>query len=219
MSRIEVSVLRWVPPYAQGLVRDLRVRWALEEAGLSYGERVIGPEDQANPHYRAIQPFGQVPAYMDDDVILFESGAIVLWIAESSQTLLPTDATGRARVHAWMFAALSSVEPVLQNLADLDLFVDAGPWAKERRPTLLKRANSRLLDLARVLESRDYLEGQFTAGDLMMASVLRIPRHLPVVGNIPTLAAYLARCESRPAFQRALASQLAVFQRNEPKVQ
>src|SRR5687767_3016744 len=119
---IEISAFRWVPPFAQGLVRDLRVRWALEEAGLPYEARLIGFDDQASPDYRRLQPFGQVPYYRDDALELFETGAIVLHVAERSGTLLPADPAGRARAIAWMFAALNSIEPFVMNLAAIDLF-------------------------------------------------------------------------------------------------
>ena len=131
---IEVSAFRWVPPFARGLVRDLRVRWALEEAGLAYDTRLIGREDQSSASYRVLQPFGQVPAYRENGLELFESGAIVLHVAERSEVLLPRDPAGRARAIVWMFAALSSVEPHVQHLASIDLFHADARWAKERRP-------------------------------------------------------------------------------------
>src|SRR5438034_3991009 len=131
---IRVSAFRWVPPFARGLVRDLRVRWALEEACLPYEERLIGPEDQASDSYRRLQPFGQVPAYEEDGLVLFESGAIVLHVAERSETLMPCDPKRRARVTAWMFAALNTMEPRIQNLAEIDLFHAEEEWAKLRRP-------------------------------------------------------------------------------------
>ena len=212
----KVSAFRWVPPFAQGLVRDLRVRWALEEAGLPYEEWLIGPGDQQTSEYRTLQPFGQVPAFVGDDVEMFESGAIVLWIAERSNLLMPADPRGRARTQTWMFAALNSIEPHLQNLTELDLFHAAEAWTVERRPALLARARSRLADLVAALGNRDYLMREFSAGDLLMATVLRIPRHIPLVAEFPPLAVYLERCESRPAFQRALSAQLSAFERHAP---
>lgn len=216
MTTIRVYALRWVPPFAQGLVRDLRVRWALEEAGLPYELVEIDSTVQATPEYRALQPFGQVPAYVEGDLQLFESGAIVLHVAQRSPTLLPDDARGRARATAWLFAALNSVEPAVQQVTEIDLFHASADWASGRRPIVLERARNRLNDLVRVLGSREWLEDRFTAGDLMMASVLRIPRHIDLVTGEPTLAAYLARCEARPAFQRALRAQLSGFERNAP---
>lgn len=217
MARIRVSAFRWVPPFAQGLVRDLRVRWALEEAGLPYEERLIGPEDQGSAAYRALQPFAQVPVYEEEGgPTLFESGAIVWHVAERSPALLPAAPDARARALTWMFAALNSVEPPLQNLTELDLFHAGAAWAAERRPALLERATRRLADLARALDGREYLEGRFTAGDLLMTAVLRIPRHLDLVAEIPALDAYRRRCEARPAFRKALADQLATFARHAP---
>jgi glutathione S-transferase len=214
MSTIQVSVFRAVPPFAQGLVRDLRVRWALEEAGLAYTERVIGPEDQRSESYRRLQPFGQVPAYEEGDLVLFESGAIVHHIAQRSEALLPADPAGRARATTWMFAALNSIEPHIQNLAAIDLFFAQEEWAKARRPGALDAVQKRLADLAACLDGRSYLEDRFTAGDLLMTTVLRILRHTDIVAKIPVLESYRLRCEARPAFQRALAAQMAVFERH-----
>jgi glutathione S-transferase len=216
MTTIRVSAFRWVPPFAQGLVRDLRVRWVLEEAGRTYEERLIGSTDQGSAAYRALQPFGQVPAYEEEGLTLFESGAIVWHVAEQSQALLPTDTNGRARVRTWMFAALNSIEPHLQNLTEIDLFHAGAAWAVERRPMVLERATRRLTDLAKSLDGKEYLEDRFSAADLLMTTVLRIPRHTDLVANFPTLDAYRSRCESRPAFRKALADQLATFARNAP---
>ena len=214
MSTIRVSVFRAVPPFAQGLVRDLRVRGALEEAGLPYVENVIGPEDQKSAAYRRLQPFGQVPAYEEGDLVLFESGAIVHHIAQRSTALMPADPAGRARVTAWLFAAMNSIEPQIQNLTAIDLFYAQEDWAKARRPGAVEAVQKRLQDLATALGDRNYLEGRFTAADLLMTTVLRILRHTDIVAQIPVLENYRLRCEARPAFQRALAAQMAVFQRN-----
>ena len=213
---IKVSAFRWVPPFAQGLVRDLRVRWALEEAGLDYEERLIGPGDQASASYRGLQPFGQVPTYEEDGLALFESGAIVLHIAEASDALMPPDPDARARVKTWMFAALNTIEPHIQNLAEIDLFHADEEWAKVRRPAVVEAVKARLANLAGRLDGRDYLEDRFTAGDLLMTTVLRIPRHTDLVAKIPALEAYRLRCEARPAFQKALADQMAPFAANAP---
>lgn len=215
MSTIRVSVFRAVPPFAQGLVRDLRVRWALEEAGLPYSEHVIGPEDQKSESYRRLQPFGQVPAYQEGDLVLFESAAIVHHIAQRSETLMPADPASRARVTAWMFAAMNSIEPFVQNVTLIDIFHAQEEWAKLRRPGALEFLQRRLNDLATALGERSYLEGdRFTAADILMTTVLRFLRHTDVVAQIPALERYRLRCEARPAFQRALASQMAVFARN-----
>jgi glutathione S-transferase len=215
MNTIRVTALRAVPPFAQGLVRDLRVRWALEEAGLPYSERLIGPEEQKSPEYRGMQPFGQVPAYEEGDLVLFESAAIVHHVAQRSEVLLPADPASRARVIAWMFAAMNSIEPAVQNLTLIDFAFAQEAWARLRRPGALEFVHKRLNDLATALATRDYLEGdRFTAADLLMTTVLRFLRHTEVVKQIAVLESYRLRCEARPAFQRALAAQMAVFQRN-----
>jgi len=199
-------------------VRDLRVRWALEEAGLPYATRLIGREDQASAEYRAWQPFGQVPAYAEDGLELFESGAIVLHIAERSEALMPKDRAGRARVQAWLIAALNSVEPAVQQLTEIDLFHGGAEWAKQRRPAMEDRVKARFAALDARLADRDYLEGdrehprgRFSAADLIMVTVLRFLRHTDLVSRFPSVAAYVQRCEARPAFERALAAQLEPF--------
>ena len=216
MTRIRVSAFRWVPPIAQGLVREVRVRWALEEAGLAYQEWPIGFEDQDTEAYRRLQPFGQVPAYEEDGLELFESGAIVLHIAERSEALMPKEPKGRARTKTWMFAALNTVEPAVQRLAELDLFHTKEEWAKQQRPVVLEAARGRLAELTRWLEGREYLEERFTAGDLLMTTVLHIARHTELVAEHPGLLAYRQRCEARPAFQKAMADHLALIARNTP---
>jgi glutathione S-transferase len=208
---ITITAFNWVPDFARGLVRDLRVRWALEEAELPYEVKLITHEEKLTPAYRAFQPFSQVPSYRDDDVVLFESGAIVLHVARSSAALLPTDQAGRARATAWVFAALNSIEPFIMCLVDVDFFSREEPWAKQSRPHWEGMVKKRLSDLAERLSGRDWLEDRFTVGDLMMATVLLILRHTDLVTSDPTLAPYLARCEARPAFQKALANQLASF--------
>lgn len=213
---IRVSAFRWVPPFAQGLVRDLRVRWALEEAGLPYEERLIGPEDQKSESYRRLQPFGQVPVYEEDGLELFESGAIVLHIAERSEVLMPTEPKARARTKTWMFAALNSMEPYLQNFTVLDAFYANEEWAKLRKPSALAMAQGRLDALAGWLKGKEYLEDRFTAGDLLMTTVLRILRQTELLEKMPALDAYRQRCEARPAFKKALAAQMAPFAKNAP---
>lgn len=210
---ITVTAFKWVPPFAQGVVRDLRVRWALEEAGREYRVRLIGPDDQKSPDYRKQQPFGQVPVYEEDGLVLFESGAIVLHVGARCETLLPEEPTARARATTWVFAALNSVENFAQQLAVIDLFYAGEEWAKLRRPGMEKMLMNRLGELAAWLGDREYLEDRFTAGDLMMSSVLRILRHTDLLSQVPTLKAYRERCEARPAFQRALAGQMGDFER------
>lgn len=216
MPKIRVTAFKWVPPFAQGLVRDLPVRWALEEAGLPYEEKLLDPGEQKSAGHLAVQPFGQVPVYEEDGLTLFESGAIVLHIGERCATLLPLDPAKRARARTWVLAALNSLEAHIQNLVSLDGSKEE--WARLRRPSAELMANMRLDQLTAALGTRDYLEGEFTAGDLMVTVVLRLLRDTDLVSNRPALAAYLARCESRPAFQRALAAQLGHFARNAPPV-
>jgi glutathione S-transferase len=212
---ITVSALRWVPPFAQGLVRDHRVRWALAEAGLPYREKLLSQDDQKSETYRSLQPFGQVPAYEEDGLVLFESGAIVLHIAENSEVLMPQDRAGRARMRTWLLAALNTVEPPILFMTRL--MTDKSDGAERRREPIVKLMAARLDTLAEWLEGKEYLEDdRFTAADLMMTSVLRILRDTDHVKRRPVLAAYQARCEARPAFQKSLADQLAAFVRNAP---
>jgi glutathione S-transferase len=209
---ITVTAFKRVPPFAQGLVRDLRVRWALEEAGLRYEVRLLADGEKDEPQYRAWQPFGQVPAYEENGLKLFESGAIVLRIAERSENLLPRDPAARARAIEWLFAALNTIEPPIADLARIDLFAPDQEWAKLRRPEAEAAVLKRLAELAAALGGGPFIDGpRFTAGDLMMATVLRILRHTGLVADAG-LADYLARCETRPAFQRALAGQMAAFE-------
>jgi glutathione S-transferase len=214
---IRISAFAWVPSLAAGLVRDLRVRWALEEAGLPYETMLLGQGDQDKPEYRKLQPFGQVPIFQEEGLTLFESGAILLHVSERSEALLPSDPAARARAIQWVFAALNSVEPHVWNIALIDIFYAGEEWAKLRRPGAIQFAEKRLDALAARLGSRDYLDSdRFTAGDLMMTSVLRILRHTDLVAQRPALEAYRRRCEERPAFQKALADQMAPFEANAP---
>ena len=216
MSTLTLTAFRWVPPFAQGLVRDLRVRWALEEAGRPYRVRLIGPEDQESPEYRALQPFGQVPAIEDSGVRLFESGAIVLHIAEGSPTLLPSEVAARLRARTWMFAALSTVEPPILALNVLGMSAPRSDGVGSVRDEVSARVDARLDSVAAFLADRDYLEGGFSAADLLMTTVLRVLRDTDKVTSRPVLRAYQRRCEDRPAFAKALADQLQTFAQNEP---
>jgi len=216
MSAIRLTSFKWVPPFAQGQVRDLRVRWALEEAGLPYEEKLLGQGEQNSPAHRAVQPFGQVPVYEEGPLTLFESGAIVMHIAHKSPVLLPADEAGRARALTWVIAALNSLEPHVQNLASIDVFFAKEEWAKLRRPGAETMARGRLAGVAKWLGEREYLEDRFTAGDLIMTTVLRIAGNTSLVSDLPNLAAYQARCEARPAFGRALEARLANFVRYAP---
>jgi glutathione S-transferase len=213
MTAIKVSAYRWVPPFAQGLVRDLRVRWALEEAGMPYEERLLDFRNKPDG-YRKLQPFGQVPTFEEGGLVLFETGAIVLHIAERSTLLLPPDPSARARATSWMFAALNSVEPSIMSLIQIDLKFAGDAAATQVREATVDAVKGRLASVAAWLGERDYLEDRFTAGDLLMVTVLRILRHTDIVTTMPALAAYQARCEARPAFQKALAAQMAVFAEN-----
>ena len=202
-----------VPPFAQGVVRDLRARWVLEEAGLPYEVTLVGdgPGQVSREAYRKVQPFGQIPAIEDGDFTLFETGAIVQYIAERSEALLPARQPGRARVVQWMFAALNTIEIPIQMLAEIDLFDPTASWAKERRPAVVEKVRTRLAELADCLGRREHLTGRFSAADILMASVLRILRHTDLLDEQPTLVAYKERCEARPAFQKALAGQMEAF--------
>ena len=213
---ITVTAFKWVPPVVQGLVRDLRVRWALEEAGMPYKVHLIDQNVQKSANYRAWQPFGQVPAIDDDGLVLFESGAIVLHIGERCEMLLPADKRQRARAITWSFAALNSIEPPLQELGLLNFLWANEEWAIHRRPILEAFVNQRLNDLSASIGNREYLEDRFTAADLLMTTVLRIPRQQPIVEQYGNLFAYKERCEARPAFQRALSAQMQDFERNAP---
>jgi len=209
---ITISAFKWVPESARGQVRDLRARWALEEAGLPYKTRLLEQGDQDRPEYRALQPFGQVPILEEDGSVLFESGAIVLYIGERSEALLPKDSRARARAVQWLIAALNSIEPSVMNVALIDLFYANEEWAKLRRPGAVAFLERRLSALSRSLGDKPFLDGdRFTAGDLMMTTVLRILKHTDIVSSDKRLAEYVARCTSRPAFKRALDAQIGDF--------
>lgn len=213
---IELTAFRWAPSFAQGYVRDLRIRWALEEAGLPYSVVLIDAAVQASKSYRHWQPFGQVPAYRDEAVEMFESGAIVLHLAEKSEALAPRDPAGRARVTTWVIAALNSIEPHVANLATLDVFHGGEAWIEQYRPIARAMVDQRLTSLSAWLGDKDYLEGRFTAGDILMGCVLRELVDCGALAAFPNLDAYRRRCEARPAFRRALEAQLQTFRENEP---
>ena len=211
---ITITAFRWVPDFAKGVVRDLRARWALEEAGLPYRVRLLNQGDQDQPPYRALQPFGQVPILEEDGLVLFESGAIVLHIGQRSEALLPKDPGARARATQWLIAALNSIEPFVMNVALIDLQYANEEWAKLRRPGAVQFVQRRLSALSKSLADKPYLDGErFTAGDLMMTTVLRILRHTDIVTADARLAAYLERCTARPAFKRALEAQMQDFKK------
>ncbi|MBA2466771.1 MAG: glutathione S-transferase family protein [Sphingomonas sp.] len=216
-AQTEVTAFRWVPPFAAGLVRDHRVRWALEEIGRPYKVRLLDALHPRPDEYLSEQPFGQVPAFRDDEVQLFESGAILIHLGLQDEALLPADPSGRMRGIAWLIAALNSVEPPFFELGTIDLFQAGEDWTKERRPQVIDQIHGNLARVASALGDREWLEDRFTIGDLMMVSVLRGLRHTKLVTDHPTLGPYVARGEARPAFQRGLADQLAVFEQNQPE--
>jgi glutathione S-transferase len=215
-AAIEITAFRWVPEFAQGVVRDLRARWALEEAGLDYRVRLM--DQQRPPEYLLEQPFDQVPCFNDGTVKIFETGAIAQYVGEQSEALLPRDPQGKYRAIQWTYAALNSVEPALINLLLIDLFFTGEEWAKLRRPGAEDFVRLKLRRVSEWLGDKSWLEGdRFTIGDLIMITTLRFLRHTKLVAEFPNLAAFMKRGEARPAFQRALADQLAVYAANQPQ--
>jgi glutathione S-transferase len=199
------------PDRGRGLARDMGVRWALEEVGQPYDVRLVSFAEMKQPAHLALQPFGQIPTYEEGGLALFESGAIVLHIAERHAGLLPDDANARARAIAWMFAALATVQPpIIERESAILLEKDKG-WYEERMPILDGRVRTRLGQLSAALADSDWLDGGFTAGDLLMINVLRRPAASALLPEFPNLAAYVARGEARPAFKRAFDAQYAVF--------
>jgi glutathione S-transferase len=207
---ITITAFERSPDGGKGLARDTRVRWALEEVGKPYQVRLVSFRAMKEPGHLAVHPFGQIPTYEEGGLVLFESGAIVLHIAERHAGLLPDDASARARAIAWMFAALSSVEPPILELANARLLEGDRPWSKERLPLVQDRVRDRLKLLSARLGDADWLDGAFSAGDLMMVSVLLRLKPSGILGEFPSLAAYVARGEARPAYKRAFEAQLAV---------
>jgi glutathione S-transferase len=204
------------PDRGRGLARDMCVRWALEEAGCPYEVRLLSFSALKEPPHRALQPFGQIPTYEEGDLALFESGAIVFHIAEHQTGLLPKDASARARAITWMFAALSTVEPPIVELSMARLFDRDKTWHEERLPSLEDRVRNRLEALSNRLGDADWLDGTFSAGDLVMVSVLRRLKTSGLLEKYPNISAYVARGEARPAFKRAFDAQLAVFTHSQP---
>lgn len=218
-ANAEVTAYRWVPDFAQGLVRDLRVRWALEEIDRPYRVRLLDVTRPRPEEYFCEQPFGQVPAYRDDEVQLFESGAILIHIGLKDERLLPTDHAQKMRAIAWVIASLNSVEPAIFPLLMINVFNKGEAWTEEARPKFMERLDSRLKCVSNALGDKEWLEDRFTIADLMLVTVLRQLRAGRVLEQYPNLVALVARGEARPAFQRALADQLAVFAKNEPEPQ
>lgn len=204
------------PDRGKGHARDMRVRWALEEVGQPYEVRFVSFEAMKQPVHLALHPFGQIPTYEDGDLALFESGAIVLHIAERHAGLLPLEPNARSRAIAWMFAALSTVEPPIVELAMAMLFERDKSWYADRLPMLQDRVRTRLGELSRHISDADWLDGAFSAGDLIMVTVLRRLNTSGLLDEYPDIAAYVARGEARPAFRRAFDAQLAVFNAASP---
>jgi glutathione S-transferase len=208
-----ITVFEQSPDRGQGLARDMRVRWALEEAGRPYAVRPVSVQAMKEPPHLALHPFGQIPAYEEGDLALFESGAIVFHIAQRHAGLLPQDANGRARAITWMFAALNTVEPPILDLQTAKFLEGDKPWAGERLPLVKDRVRHRLGDLSVRLGDADWLDGAFSAGDLLMVHALLRLKPSGMLDEYPNLAAYVARGEARPAYVRAFAAQLADFTR------
>jgi glutathione S-transferase len=198
------------PDGGKGLARDTRIRWALEEVGQPYEVRLVSFRAMKEPAHLALHPFGQIPTYEEGDLALFETGAIVFHIAERHAGLLPDDANARARAITWMFAALNSVEPPILELSIARFQEGDKPWSKERLPLVIDRIRGRLNQLSARLGDADWLDGAFSAGDLIMVSVLLRLKPSGILDEYPKLAAYVARGEGRPAYQRAFAAQLAI---------
>lgn len=207
-----ITAFRHSPDRGKGLARDMRVRWALEEVGLPYDVRLVSFDDMKKASYRAQQPFGQLPVYQEGDLVLFETGAIIFHLAERHAGLLPQDRDARARAITWMFAALNTVElPIHEQMIAVIVERDR-PWSAARVPLVQDRIRARLGQLSTHLGDADWLDGAFSAADLLMVSVLLRLRASGLLEEYPSIAAYVARGEARPAYKRAFAAQLAVFQ-------
>jgi glutathione S-transferase len=211
---LKITAFKWVPDFAQGFVRDLRPRWACEEIGLDYGERLIGLDRPER--YKSEQPWSQVPVIDDGGIHLFESGAILLHIGEKDERLLRRDPQGRATTLSWLFAAFNTIEPFFFELGNVELFAKGEKWAELRRPGLLEFMGQRLDRLSDALNGRDYLAGEFSIADIAMATVLREAGDTDLVSSRSVLAEYLSRCLDRPSFKAAMAAQMGAFQRNQP---
>ena len=206
---ITITAFERSPDGGKGLARDTRVRWALEEVGQAYGVRPVSFQELKQPAHLALHPFGQIPTYEEDGLVLFETGSIVLHIAERHPGLLPDEPGARARAISWMFAAVNTVEPPILELANARLLESDKPWSKERMPLVAGRVRDRLKQLSLRLGDAEWLDGGFSAGDLMMVHVLQRLKPSGILDEFPNLAAYVARGEARPAYKRAFAAQLA----------
>jgi glutathione S-transferase len=208
---ITIAAFAASPDEGRGLARDMRVRWALEEVGQPYDVRLLSFAEMKEPAHLTLHPFGQIPTYEEDGLVLFETGAIILHIAQNHAGLLPEDANARARAVMWMFAALNTMEPPIVDLEQSEYVEGDKAWFVERRPMIEERIRQRLGELAARLGDADWLDGAFSAGDLMMVMVLRRLEGTGILEDYPTLSAYVVRGEARPAYKRAFADQLAVF--------
>ena len=207
---VTITAFERSPDGGKGLARDTRVRWALEEVGVPYDVRLVSFAAMKEPAHLALHPFGQIPTFEEGDVVLFESGAIILHLAQHHAGLLPQESAARARAIAWMFAALNTVEPPILDLTTARIIEGDRPWAAERMPLVRERIRVRLEQLVARLGDADWLDGAFSAGDLTMVSVLLRTRPSGLLAEYPALDAYVARGEARPAYQRAFAAQWAI---------
>ena len=211
-----VTAFGWVPDFARGLVRDLRVRWACEEIGRPYHAELLDATNPRTEEYLSRQPFDQVPAFTDDGLQIFETGAILLYLGERDDRLLPAEGQARWAAISWLFAALNSVEPFIVQISGYDLFHRDAEWMPAAREAALPLTRQRLKRLADALGEKDWLAGQFSVADIAMITVLNNLRHTDLVAEYPALAAYKARGEDRPAYKRALDAQLADFEEKQP---
>ena len=212
---ITITAFERSPDRGRGLARDMRVRWALEEAGQPYEVRLLSFDALKQPTYRQLHPFGQIPAYEENGLILFESGAIILHVAERHGGLLPVDRNARARAIAWMFAALNTVEPPILDRVMPDIIERDESWYEPRKPMLDERVHRRLNELSTHLGNAEWLDGAFSAGDLLMVTVLRRLITSGLLEHYPSLTAYIARGEDRPAYKRAFRDQLEAFEKSQ----
>jgi glutathione S-transferase len=217
-AAIELTAFAWVPPFAQGYVRDLRIRWALEEVAAPYRVRLLDVRSKP-AEYLAEQPFGQVPAYRDEEVQLFESGAILIHLGLRHSELLPAAHAERMRTIAWLIAGLNSIEPQVGELGSVDVFHKDEAWTGERRPQVVDSLRRRFGQLQSALGGAEWLTAGFSIADIVMVSVLRETRECGLLDEFPELSAYVARAEARPAFKQALSDQLAAFRAHEPQFQ
>lgn len=212
-----VTAFDWVPDFARGLVRDLRARWAFEEIGRPYDVKLLSAASPRPDDYLSWQPFDQVPAFADGELNFFETGAILLYLGEQDERLLPTDSQIRWNAISWLFAALNSVEPYISRVVGYDIFLADKPWAKDARAAAAELAERKLMRVSDALGDKDWLAGPFSVADIAMVTVLNNLRHTEMVAAFPRLAAYKTRGEERPAYKRALEAQLGDFTASPPK--